>query len=90
MAISWLWSPLAGFSGLGRIWERHLQNIGTPFEHWLSELDELSRHHARPESFLLAAGEKPESVIEKLVAGDKNKATRQGRVTKVLSEIQVS
>lgn len=58
LAISWLWSPLAGFSGLGRIWERHLQNIGTPFEAWLSDLDDLSRSHTRPEAFLAAAGHK--------------------------------
>ena len=35
LAINWLWTPLAGFSGFGQIWERYLLNIGTPFEHWL-------------------------------------------------------
>ena len=34
--ISILWSPLAGFAGLGQIWERYLLSIGTPFEDWLA------------------------------------------------------
>jgi signal transduction histidine kinase len=54
-AISWLWSPLAGFSGLGQIWERYLQNIGTPFEHWLGGLAELSGDDLGPEEFLSSA-----------------------------------
>ncbi|MCP5150823.1 MAG: sensor histidine kinase [Ectothiorhodospiraceae bacterium] len=55
LAIGWLWSPLAGFSGLGQIWERYLQNIGTPFEQWLARLTEGAREHERPEDFFAAA-----------------------------------
>ena len=58
LAISWLWSPLGGFSGLGRIWERHIQDMGTPFEQWLNELNELSTHHQRPQQFLTAVSER--------------------------------
>jgi len=42
LAISWLWMPLAGFSGLGQLWERYLLNIGTPFESWLARLANLA------------------------------------------------
>ena len=38
--------------------ERHLQNIGTAFEPWLSELDHLSREHSRAHDFLDAATER--------------------------------
>jgi len=36
--VAWLWAPIAGFSGLGQIWERYVQNVGTPFELWLTKL----------------------------------------------------
>jgi len=36
--VAWLWAPIAGFSGLGQIWERYVQNVGTPFELWLAKL----------------------------------------------------
>ena len=55
LAIGWLWSPLAGFSGLGSIWERHIQTIGTPFEQWLGELEALSSADTSPDAFLNAA-----------------------------------
>jgi signal transduction histidine kinase len=55
LAINWLWTPLAGFSGFGQIWERYLLNIGTPFEHWLSRLAQTSARSASPEQFLTSA-----------------------------------
>jgi signal transduction histidine kinase len=55
LAIGWLWSPLAGFSGLGQLWERYVQNIGTPFEQWLSRLTGAAQRHSTPEAFLAAA-----------------------------------
>jgi len=55
LAISWLWTPLAGFSGLGQLWERYLQNIGTPFEVWLARLAELAQGEQTPEAFLESA-----------------------------------
>ena len=55
LAISWLWTPLAGFSGLGQHWERYLQNIGTPFELWLGRLANLALVKQTPDSFLESA-----------------------------------
>jgi len=55
LAMSWLWTPLAGFSGLGQLWERYLQNIGTPFESWLARLADLARGKQTPDSFLESA-----------------------------------
>ena len=55
LAISWLWTPMAGFSGLGQLWERYLQNVGTPFEHWLGRLAELARGRQTPPEFLNSA-----------------------------------
>ena len=52
LAISWLWMPIAGFSGLGQLWERYLQNIGTPFEHWLARLARLSQRQQSLEEFV--------------------------------------
>jgi hypothetical protein len=55
LAISWLWTPLAGFSGLGQLWERYLQNVGTPFEGWLARLADLAGGNQSPDSFLESA-----------------------------------
>lgn len=55
IAISWLWAPLAGFSGLGEVWERYLLNIGTPFERWLARLAALARRRQSPGRFLDSA-----------------------------------
>jgi len=55
LAMSWLWTPLAGFSGLGQLWERYLQNIGTPFEAWLARLAQMARGNQTPDSFLESA-----------------------------------
>jgi signal transduction histidine kinase len=55
LAMSWLWTPLAGFSGLGQLWERYLQNIGTPFEAWLARLADLAQGNQSPDKFLESA-----------------------------------
>lgn len=52
LAISWLWMPFAGFSGLGQLWTRYLMNIGTPFEQWLERIATLSHQRRRPDEFL--------------------------------------
>jgi signal transduction histidine kinase len=57
LVVSWLWMPLAGFSGLGQLWQRYLQNIGTPFEQWLTRLAQLARGQQTPERFLDSAME---------------------------------
>jgi signal transduction histidine kinase len=55
LAISMLWSPLAGFAGIGQLWERYLLSIGTPFEDWLSELAGLVRQKQSPRAFMDSA-----------------------------------
>ncbi len=55
LAISMLWSPLAGFAGIGQLWERYLLSIGTPFEDWLSELAGLVRQKQSPQAFMDSA-----------------------------------
>lgn len=57
-ALSWLSSPVIGFSGLAQLWERSLLNIGTPFEQWLSELADLAEREKLPDSFVMAAMKK--------------------------------
>jgi signal transduction histidine kinase len=55
LAISMLWSPLAGFAGIGQLWERYLLSIGTPFEDWLAELAGLVRQEQSPQAFMDSA-----------------------------------
>lgn len=55
LVISMLWSPLAGFAGIGQLWERYLLSIGTPFEDWLAELAGLVRQKQSPQAFMDSA-----------------------------------
>lgn len=55
LLLAWLWSPLAGFSGFGQVWARYVQNIGTPFERWVSGLAETADRESGPRAFLEAA-----------------------------------
>lgn len=55
LALSWLWMPVGGFSGFGQLWERYLQNIGTPFELWLAQLARLAGGKQTPDQFLQSA-----------------------------------
>jgi signal transduction histidine kinase len=55
LVISWLLTPRVGFSGLYQLWTHSLLNIGTPFEHWLSELSELAQKNNTANEFLEAA-----------------------------------
>lgn len=41
LLISWLLTPRLGFSGLAQLWQRAIINVGTPFEHWLTNLSGL-------------------------------------------------
>ena len=52
LAVAWLWAPIAGFGGLGQLWERYVQNAGTPFEMWLDDLQRSARKTDSPERFL--------------------------------------
>ncbi len=55
LAISWLWAPQGGFSGLGQLWERYLLNIGTPFEQWAGGVARLADQQQSPREFLPSA-----------------------------------
>ena len=55
LTISWLWMPLAGFGGLGQLWERYLLNIGTPFEEWLGDLARLAEGSEQPQPLVAGA-----------------------------------
>ncbi len=50
--ISWLLSPKTGFSGLTELWTQSLLNIGTPFEHWISDIASLKNATDSPEDFI--------------------------------------
>ena len=54
-AISWLLSPRLGFSGLSQLWLQSILNIGTPFEKWLMEIDDLFERESTADEFIEAA-----------------------------------
>jgi signal transduction histidine kinase len=55
VALSWLWNPRSGFTGLGQIASRYLLSVGLPFERWIRNLAELAQEESEPERFLEAA-----------------------------------
>ncbi|MFO7542285.1 MAG: sensor histidine kinase [Thiobacillus sp.] len=52
LALSWLWNPRAGFSGLGQLTSRYLLSVGLPFEGWAQRLATLAERERDPESFV--------------------------------------
>ncbi len=53
---AFLWSPRAGFSGLARLLEKYLLNIGGPFEQWFTHVSALEANTSlRPINFLSAS-----------------------------------
>jgi signal transduction histidine kinase len=52
MALSWLWNPRGGFSGLGHILSQYLMSLGLPFERWVQRLAELAEQETQPQRFL--------------------------------------
>ena len=54
-ALSWLWNPRFGFTGLQPLFSRYLLNIGTPFEDWLKQLAATAQHEQSPAAFLMRA-----------------------------------
>ena len=52
VALSWLWNPRAGFSGLGQVTSRYLLSVGLPFEGWAQRLATLAERERDPESFV--------------------------------------
>jgi signal transduction histidine kinase len=55
VALSWLWNPRSGFTGLGQIASRYLLSLGLPFERWIRNLADLAQEEPEPERFLEAA-----------------------------------
>jgi hypothetical protein len=49
---SWLWNPVAGFSGLGATTSRYMLSLGLPFEQWIRSLTELAQRESDPALFL--------------------------------------
>ncbi len=60
--LAWCWAPIAGFSGLGQIWERYVQNAGTPFELWLTHLQDNANRTEDAHTFLHLAVAQLESL----------------------------
>lgn len=52
LALSWLWNPRAGFSGLGGIMSRYLLSVGLPFEEWARGLATRAERERDPETFV--------------------------------------
>lgn len=54
-ALSWLWNPRAGFTGLGELLSRYLLSVGMPFEQWLQRIAVLAETSHSATQFLNAA-----------------------------------
>ena len=58
VALSWMWDPRAGFTGIGHLLTRYFLSVGTPFERWMQRLADIAQQEREPEKFLaLAANE---------------------------------
>ncbi len=55
LALSLLWNPRAGFSGLGQVLSRYLLSVGLPFEGWMRQMARLAEREREPEGFVAAA-----------------------------------
>lgn len=54
-ALSWLWTPHGGFSGIGQLMSRYLLSVGLPFERWLGNLAALAEREDDAVDFLKLA-----------------------------------
>ncbi len=53
---AFLWAPRAGFTGLAKLLEKYVLNIGGPFEEWFSHVSTLEANTGlKPENFLSAS-----------------------------------
>ncbi len=51
-----LWTPRGGFSGLARLWEKYILDIGGPFEEWITHVSTLETNTSlRADNFLSAS-----------------------------------
>ncbi len=55
IALSWLWDPHGGFSGIGHFLSRYLMSLGLPFEQWVKRLAEFAEQETQPQRFLTLA-----------------------------------
>ena len=55
VALSLLWDPRAGFSGIGQLVTRYLLSIGVPFERWMHGLAALAERERDPDKFVIVA-----------------------------------
>jgi len=55
VALSWLWDPRGGFSGIGHFLSRYLMSLGLPFEQWVKRLAEFAEQETQPQRFLTLA-----------------------------------
>ena len=55
LAISWLWNPRGGFSGIGQLLSRYFLSVGLPFEQWVKTIAELAENESSPKEFMLSA-----------------------------------
>lgn len=55
VALSWLWNPRSGFTGIGHLLSRYLMSLGLPFEQWVKSLADLAEREREPARFLSLA-----------------------------------
>ena len=55
LALSWLWDPRAGFSGIGQLLSRYFLSVGVPFEQWMHSLASLADRERDPDKFAILA-----------------------------------
>ena len=57
VALSWMWDPRAGFTGLSQLLSRYFLSVGTPFERWMQRLADIAQQEREPEKFLALAAQ---------------------------------
>lgn len=55
VALSWLWDPRAGFSGIGQLISRYFLSVGIPFERWMHNIAGIADREADPDKFVILA-----------------------------------
>lgn len=55
VALSWLWDPRAGFSGIGQLVSRYFLSVGVPFERWMHNMAGLAERERDPGKFVILA-----------------------------------
>lgn len=53
--LAWLWSPRAGFAGLGGLASRYMLTVGLPFERWVSRLARCAGSTSDADDFMRMA-----------------------------------